>query len=93
MPCDRLRSGVNSSGDVKLSVTDFLVKASGLALLEIPQVNSSWMDSYIRQYNSADVSVAVSTEGGLITPIITGVENKVRERERESEGRWEKIAL
>ena len=68
---------------MKLSVTDFLVKASGLALLEIPQVNSSWMDSYIRQYNSADVSVAVSTEGGLITPIITGVENKVRERERE----------
>lgn len=49
--------------------------------MEIPQVNSSWMDSYIRQYNSADVSVAVSTEGGLITPIITGVENKVRERE------------
>ncbi|XP_003384835.1 PREDICTED: dihydrolipoyllysine-residue acetyltransferase component of pyruvate dehydrogenase complex, mitochondrial-like [Amphimedon queenslandica] len=72
----RLRSGVNSSGDIKLSVTDFLVKASGLALMEVPQVNSSWMESYIRQYNSADVSVAVSTEGGLITPIITGAENK-----------------
>ena len=78
---------------MKLSVTDFLVKASGLALLEIPQVNSSWMDSYIRQYNSADVSVAVSTEGGLITPIITGVENKVRERERGRKGRLEKITL
>lgn len=76
----RLREGINSTGDIKLSVNDFIVKASGLALLEVPQVNSSWMDTFIRQYNSADVCVAVSTEGGLITPIIAGVENKVRER-------------
>lgn len=54
----------------KLSVNDFIVKASALACLRVPEVNSSFMDSFIRQYNNVDVSVAVSTDSGLITPII-----------------------
>ena len=54
---------------------DFVFQASALACMKIPEVNSSWQDSYIRKYNSVDVSVAVSTDSGLITPIVFGAEN------------------
>ena len=49
-----------------------MVKAAALALTKVPAVNSSWQDTYIRQYNNADISVAVSTDNGLITPIVFG---------------------
>ncbi|XP_043532611.1 dihydrolipoyllysine-residue acetyltransferase component of pyruvate dehydrogenase complex, mitochondrial isoform X2 [Chiloscyllium plagiosum] len=58
------------SEDIKLSVNDFLIKASALACLKIPEVNSSWLDTVIRQNHVVDVSVAVSTPAGLITPIV-----------------------
>nr|CAG4644095.1 EOG090X08YX [Lepidurus arcticus] len=60
----------------KLSVNDFVIKASALACKKIPEVNSSWQDSYIRQYNNVDVNVAVSTDRGLITPIVFQAESK-----------------
>ena len=44
---------------------------------KVPEVNSSWEEDHIRQYNQVDVSVAVSTDGGLITPIVFGAESKV----------------
>lgn len=56
--------------NVKLSVNDFIVKASALACLKVPEANSSWMDTVIRQNHVVDVSVAVSTPNGLITPIV-----------------------
>lgn len=65
-----------SKENVKLSVNDFIVKAAALACKRVPEVNSSWQESFIRQYNRVDVSVAVSTDNGLITPIIFGAENK-----------------
>ncbi|XP_048418335.2 dihydrolipoyllysine-residue acetyltransferase component of pyruvate dehydrogenase complex, mitochondrial [Stegostoma tigrinum] len=58
------------SKNIKLSVNDFLIKASALACLKIPEVNSSWLDTFIRQNHVVDVSVAVSTAAGLITPIV-----------------------
>uniref|UniRef100_UPI00398E6622 dihydrolipoyllysine-residue acetyltransferase component of pyruvate dehydrogenase complex, mitochondrial n=1 Tax=Pristiophorus japonicus TaxID=55135 RepID=UPI00398E6622 len=58
------------SENIKLSVNDFLIKASALACLKIPEVNSSWLDTVIRQNHVVDVSVAVSTPVGLITPIV-----------------------
>lgn len=60
----------------KLSVNDFIIKASALACKKVPAVNSSWQDTFIRQYNTVDVSVAVSTEVGLITPIVFGADKK-----------------
>lgn len=54
----------------KLSINDFIIKASALACLRVPAANSFWMDTFIRQNNGVDVSVAVSTDVGLITPII-----------------------
>lgn len=56
--------------NIKLSVNDFIIKASALACLKVPECNSSWMDTVIRQNHVVDVSVAVSTASGLITPIV-----------------------
>lgn len=68
-----LRSKFNSKlsdSGIKLSVNDFLIKAASLALMKHPEVNSSWQGDFIRQFNSADINVAVSTPTGLITPIV-----------------------
>ncbi len=43
----------------------------------VPEVNSSWMETFIRQHHSVDICVAVSTDGGLITPIVFSAQNKV----------------
>lgn len=61
---------------IKLSVNDFVIKATALACRKVPECNSSWMDTFIRQYNTVDVSVAVSTDSGLITPIVANADTK-----------------
>uniref|UniRef100_A0A8C4QWY4 Acetyltransferase component of pyruvate dehydrogenase complex n=1 Tax=Eptatretus burgeri TaxID=7764 RepID=A0A8C4QWY4_EPTBU len=61
---------------VKLSINDFIIKASALACLRVPEVNSSWLDTVIRRYHTVDVSIAVSSPLGLITPIVTGAESR-----------------
>ncbi|KAJ5722761.1 Dihydrolipoyllysine-residue acetyltransferase component of pyruvate dehydrogenase complex [Penicillium malachiteum] len=74
----KLRQALNASaeGKYKLSVNDFLIKACAAALLKVPQVNSSWIEEngqvVIREHKSADISVAVATPTGLITPIVKG---------------------
>lgn len=68
-----LRKELNAevkSQNIKLSVNDFIIKASALACLKVPECNSSWLDTVIRQNHVVDVSVAVSTPNGLITPIV-----------------------
>ncbi|KAI8082357.1 pyruvate dehydrogenase complex dihydrolipoamide acetyltransferase [Thamnidium elegans] len=74
----KLRQVLNQSseGKYKLSVNDFVIKASALALKAVPEVNSAWQGDFIRQYNSADICVAVATPTGLITPIIGQAETK-----------------
>uniref|UniRef100_A0A0P4VSN4 Acetyltransferase component of pyruvate dehydrogenase complex n=5 Tax=Rhodnius TaxID=13248 RepID=A0A0P4VSN4_9HEMI len=61
---------------VKLSINDFIIKATALACRKVPEANSAWMDTFIRQFNTVDVSVAVSTERGLITPIVFNADQK-----------------
>lgn len=58
------------AGSFKISVNDYIVKAVARANLIVPACNSSWQGDYIRQFKGVDVSVAVSTPTGLITPII-----------------------
>jgi len=74
----KLRQALNSSADgqYKLSVNDFLVKAMSVACKKVPAANSSWKGDSIRQYSTVDVSVAVATPNGLITPIVKAVETK-----------------
>nr|CAH7726884.1 unnamed protein product [Callosobruchus chinensis] len=61
---------------VKLSVNDFIIKAVAMACKKVPEANSHWMESNIRQFNNVDVSVAVSTDKGLITPIVFGADQR-----------------
>jgi pyruvate dehydrogenase E2 component (dihydrolipoamide acetyltransferase) len=70
-----LNKALESRG-VKLSVNDMLIKALGLALIEVPVCNVSFAGDTLIKYSRADVSVAVSTPTGLITPIITDAANK-----------------
>lgn len=75
----KLRGELNealSARGVKLSVNDMLIKALGVALMQVPSCNVSFAGDVLRQYKRADVSVAVSIPGGLITPIVTDASGK-----------------
>ncbi|KAJ6649080.1 Dihydrolipoyllysine-residue acetyltransferase component of pyruvate dehydrogenase complex, mitochondrial [Pseudolycoriella hygida] len=61
---------------VKLSVNDFVLKATALASKKVPEANSAWMGTFIRMYDSVDLSVAVATDKGLITPIVPQADRK-----------------
>ncbi|GBP40037.1 Dihydrolipoyllysine-residue acetyltransferase component of pyruvate dehydrogenase complex, mitochondrial [Eumeta japonica] len=61
---------------IKLSVNDFIIKAVASACKRVPAVNAHWMDTFIRQYSNVDVSVAVATPSGLITPIIFSADSR-----------------
>ena len=75
---NKLRESFNDSGagQFKLSVNDFVIKAAALSMKSVPEVNSAWADSYIRRYDNVDISVAVSTPAGLITPIVKSADMK-----------------
>ena len=71
----KVRKDLADSG-VKVSVNDFVIKACALALRKVPQANASWTDEAIRLYNNVDISVAVATPEGLITPIVRDADKK-----------------
>jgi len=60
----------------KISVNDLVIKASAMALKRIPAANAMWAEDSIYTFNNIDISVAVSIEGGLITPIIRNADQK-----------------
>jgi len=60
----------------KLSVNDMIIKAMAMALKAVPDANASWTDAAMVKHKHADVGVAVSIPGGLITPIIRKAEEK-----------------
>jgi pyruvate dehydrogenase E2 component (dihydrolipoamide acetyltransferase) len=70
-----LNKGLESRG-VKLSVNDLMIKALATALIEVPECNVSFAGDQLFKYGRADVSVAVSIPGGLITPIIFDADDK-----------------
>ncbi|PBN45522.1 pyruvate dehydrogenase complex dihydrolipoamide acetyltransferase [Sphingobium sp. D43FB] len=75
----KLRGELNAglaSRKVKLSVNDLLIKALGVALAEVPECNVQFAGDQMLQFKRADISVAVSIPGGLITPIITDAGSK-----------------
>lgn len=65
-----------AKGKYKLSVNDFVVKAVAMALQKYPAANVAWTDDAVLQYRHSDISVAVATANGLITPIIKKAETK-----------------
>ena len=71
------RAQLNERSDAyNLSVNDFVIRAAALALRKVPAANASWVDGALRQYGSADVSVAVAIEDGLVTPIVRNADGK-----------------
>jgi pyruvate dehydrogenase E2 component (dihydrolipoamide acetyltransferase) len=61
---------------IKLSVNDMIIKALALALIAVPDCNVQFADDQLARFQRADISVAVSIPGGLITPVIAGAEGK-----------------
>lgn len=69
-----LRKQVNEFLSVKVSVNDLVIKAVALAFQDVPEANVTWSDTELRRYDNVDISVAVATERGLVTPVVRGVD-------------------
>ena len=70
-----MRSNLNGrspkeAGKFKITINDFVIRAVALAIRKVPEINTSWTDEAIIQYDNIDISVAVASPDGLITPII-----------------------
>jgi pyruvate dehydrogenase E2 component (dihydrolipoamide acetyltransferase) len=78
----KLRADLNAKSpkdgpaSFKLSVNDLVIKAVAAALRRFPNVNAMWTEDAILQFDDVDVSIAVSTPTGLITPIIRQADRK-----------------
>lgn len=80
-PAMRLRKEINEQlaqqdNGGKISVNDFIVKASANALREVPKINVAYQGDYLVQHTSAHVGVAVAIEDGLITPVVRDADRK-----------------
>ncbi|MGB0785515.1 MAG: pyruvate dehydrogenase complex dihydrolipoamide acetyltransferase [Alphaproteobacteria bacterium] len=72
-----LRKQINANPDEpKVSVNDIILMACGRALKAIPGANKAWVGDEIHQYTRADISVAVASERGLVTPVIKGADTQ-----------------
>ena len=60
----------------KISVNDFIIKAMAMALIKVPDANVTWTESAMVKHKHADIGIAVSIPGGLITPIVRSAEMK-----------------
>ena len=69
-----LRAQVNEAAPRKVSVNDFVLKAVAGALVEVPAANAIWGGDHLRRFTGADIAVAVAVEGGLLTPVLRGVD-------------------
>ncbi len=72
----QLRNDLNKHSSVKITFNDILIKAASLANMKVPEANSSWQGNSIRKYKNVDMCVAVQTDFGLITPIVTSANLK-----------------
>jgi len=63
-------------GGLKLSINDFAIRATALALRSVPEANASWTDSAARRYRRIDLAFAVATEAGLVAPVVRNADRK-----------------
>ncbi len=71
----QMRERLNS-GETRISINDFVIRAVALALVEVPDANVSWSDDALLRYERVDVAVAVATDSGLVTPVVREAERK-----------------
>jgi pyruvate dehydrogenase E2 component (dihydrolipoamide acetyltransferase) len=72
----QLRADLNDGAEVRISVNDLIVKAVAKAHQQVSEMNVVWTGEAIRSFTGVDVSVAVATDTGLVTPVLTGVEQR-----------------
>ncbi|RMF16488.1 MAG: pyruvate dehydrogenase complex dihydrolipoamide acetyltransferase [Alphaproteobacteria bacterium] len=65
-----------SDEGLKISVNDFVIRASALALKQVPAANAMFSGDRILRFKRADISVAVAVEGGLVTPVVRAADSK-----------------
>lgn len=70
-----LRTEINASAPRRISVNDIVLKAVSAALVEVPAANAIWNGDSIRRFTGVDIAVAVAVDGGLLTPVVRGVED------------------
>ncbi len=72
-----LQSKLNARPDTtRLTVNDFIIRAVALALRQVPEANVQYAGDKLIYFKRADISVAVSVDGGLVTPVIRGADQK-----------------
>lgn len=69
-----VRARINADPNVRISVNDIVVAAVAAALLDVPDANATWGAEAVRRFTGVDVAVAVSVDGGLLTPVVRGVD-------------------
>jgi pyruvate dehydrogenase E2 component (dihydrolipoamide acetyltransferase) len=73
----KIREELNAKSDAyRISVNDFVIRATALALRQVPAANASWSDEAILLWNTVDIAVAVALDDGLITPIVKAADRK-----------------
>lgn len=70
-----LRRDVNQTAERKVSVNDFVLKATAGALVKVPAANAIWNGDSIRRFDAVDLAVAVAVDDGLLTPVLRGVDS------------------
>ncbi len=78
MKVDRLmamREELNRDSEIRISVNDLLIKAIAAAHMRVPELNVIWTPDAVVSFASVDISMAVATEQGLVTPTLRSVEN------------------
>lgn len=71
-----LRKAVNENAAAKISVNDFVVKAVAAAFRDVPDANAIWTDEGTRRFDDVDIAIAVAIDGGLVTPVVRGVNRR-----------------
>ncbi|HXC83805.1 MAG TPA: dihydrolipoamide acetyltransferase family protein [Trebonia sp.] len=69
-----LRARINETAPVKVSVNDFVLMAVAAAFGDVPEANVTWSDEGLVTHANVDLSIAVATDGGLVTPVLRGVQ-------------------
>lgn len=65
-----LRAQINAGREQRISVNDLVVKAVAGAMRDVPEANAIWTPDATRRFSAADIAVAVSVPGGLLTPVV-----------------------
>ena len=68
-----MRKKINEWSEKKVSVTDLILKTVAAAFSDVPDANVIWTAEELRRFDNVDISIAVATENGLITPVVRGV--------------------